>query len=175
MVRKIVGSKDPVLRKPSKPVVKIDRKIINLIKDLTDTLARQKDPEGVGLAAPQVGVNLRLFVMAKGKQIVPVINPEILELSKKQTTKKKKGHSILEGCLSLPNYYTPLKRAGSVKLKYITAQGEEKIEQFTGFSAQIVQHEVDHLNGIMFIDRLLEQKKPLYKMENGEWIDVELT
>lgn len=175
MVRKIVGSKDPVLRKPSNPVAKIDRKVINLIKDLTDTLAQQKDPEGVGLAAPQVGVNVRIFVMAKGKKIVPVINPEILEVSKAQTTKKKKGHSILEGCLSLPNYYTPLKRAGSVKMKYLTPQGEEMTEEFTGFTAQIVQHEVDHLNGIMFIDRLLEQKKPLYKMENGEWIDVELT
>jgi len=174
MIRKIVGSKDPVLRKPSKPVAKIDRKIVNLIKDLTDTLAQQKDPEGVGLAAPQVGVNLRLFVMAKGKEIVPVVNPEIIEVSKKQTTKKKKGHSILEGCLSLPNYYTPLKRPGSVKLRYTTADGEEKIEEFTGFAAQIVQHEVDHLNGILFIDRLLEQKKPLYKMEKGEWIEVEL-
>ena len=175
MIRKIVGSKDPVLRKLSRPVAKIDRKILNLIRDLTDTLAQQKDPEGVGLAAPQVGVNLRLFVMAKGKEIVPVINPEIIEISKKQTTKKKKGHSILEGCLSLPNYYTPLKRAGSVKLKYTTPQGEQKTEEFTGFAAQIVQHEVDHLNGIMFIDRLLEQKKPLYQMESGEWIEVELT
>jgi len=174
MVRKIVGSKDPVLRKPSRPVGKIDKKILNLIRDLTDTLAKQKDPEGVGLAAPQVGVNLRIFVMAKGKEIVPVINPEIIEVSKKQTTKKKKGHSILEGCLSLPNYYTPLKRADRVKLKYLTPQGETKVEEFTGFSAQIVQHEVDHLNGVMFVDRLLEQKKPLYKMEDGEWIEVEL-
>ena len=121
-----------------------------------------------------MGVNLRIFVMAKGKEIVPVINPEIIEVSKKQTTKKKKGHSILEGCLSLPNYYTPLKRADRVKLKYLTPQGETKVEEFTGFSAQIVQHEVDHLNGVMFVDRLLEQKKPLYKMEDGEWIEVEL-
>ncbi len=175
MVKKIVGSKDPVLRKPSKAVAKIDRKILRLIRDLTDTLARQKDPEGVGLAAPQLGVNLRIFVMVKGKEIVPVVNPEILAVSKKQIAKKKKGHSILEGCLSLPNYYTPLKRAEKVKLKYLTPDGKEKIEEFTGFSAQIVQHEVDHLNGIMFIDRLLEQKKTLYKMEKGEWVEVELT
>jgi peptide deformylase len=110
-----------------------------------------------------------------GGKIIPVVNPQILEVSKRKISQKQKGHSILEGCLSLPNYYTPLKRADSVKLKYTTPQGTEKTEVFTGFSAQIVQHEVDHLNGIMFIDRLLEQKKPLYKMENGEWIEVELT
>ena len=159
MIRKIVGSKDPVLRNISRPVAKIDRKILNLIRDLTDTLAQQKDPEGVGLAAPQVGVNLRLFVMAKGGSIVPVINPEIVMISKKQTTKKKKGHSILEGCLSLPNYYTPLKRAGSVKLKYTTPQGEEKTEEFTGFSAQIVQHEVNAVSRIWRLNAWLATKR----------------
>ena len=97
MVRKIVGSKDPVLRKPSKPVAKIDRKVINLIKDLTDTLARQKDPEGVGLAAPQVGVNVRIFVMAKGKEIVPVLAREL-----KKKEKRKKGK---QGKYNIGNHY----------------------------------------------------------------------
>ncbi|HJX59456.1 peptide deformylase [Candidatus Woesebacteria bacterium RBG_19FT_COMBO_47_8] len=174
MIRKIVGSKDPVLRRISKPVKKVDKKVTNLIKDLSDTLSAQKDPEGVGLAACQIGINLRVFVMAKGKEIVPVINPEIVEVSKKQGYASHKEHSILEGCLSLPNYYTPLKRATTVKIKYLTPEGKEKVEEFTGFTAQIVQHEIDHLNGIMFVDRLLEQKKTLYKMEGGEWVEVEL-
>jgi peptide deformylase len=139
MVRKIVKSKDPSLRTISKPVKKIDKKVLSLIRDLTDTLAVQKDPEGVGLSACQIGVNLRVFVMLnKDKKIISIVNPEIIEVSKAKTTPEtKKGNSILEGCLSLPNYYTPLKRAKTVTLKYQTPEGKEKIEEFTGFPAQM--------------------------------------
>lgn len=176
MVRKIVKSKNPSLRTVSKPVKKIDKKVLSLVKDLTDTLAVQKDPEGVGLSACQIGVNLRVFVMLnKDKKIIPVINPEIVEVSKAKTAPEtKKGDSILEGCLSLPNYYTPLKRARAITLKYLTPEGKEKTEEFTGFPAQIVQHELDHLNGVLFVDRLLQQKKPLYQLQGGEWVEVEL-
>jgi peptide deformylase len=174
MVRKILRSGNPLLRKVSKPVKKIDKKVLALIADLTDTLAIQKDPEGVGLAACQIGVNLRLFVMARNKKIVPVINPKILTVGKKSVQGKVKKGEILEGCLSLPNYYTPLARPGKIRVKYLTPQGKEVTEEFSGFQAQIVQHEIDHLDGKMFLDRLLEQKKPLYQLENGEWVEVEL-
>lgn len=179
MVQKILRSGDPRLRQKCKSVAKIDIKILGLIKDLKDTLVIQKDPEGVGLAAPQIGKNVRVFVINyKGFKRV-VINPEIISKTPKpqetKTPSKEKSTSeILEGCLSLPNYYCPLKRNQKVKIKYQNEKGEEKTETFTGFHTQIVLHEIDHLNGILFLDRLLEQKKPLYKLEKGEWEEVEI-
>jgi peptide deformylase len=80
----------------------------------------------------------------------------------------------MEGCLSLPDYYGPLQRSNKIKIKYLDLTGKQKEEEFTGLAAQIVQHEIDHLNGIMFVSKLLEQKAPLYKLEKNEWVEVEL-
>src|SRR4030043_2444538 len=138
MIQKILGSRDPKLRLPSKPVAVIDKKVLDLIQDLKDTLAVQKDPEGVGLAAPQLGKNLQIFVINfKNIQRV-VINPEILEIreNNKQACRsrdKKNGFKIMEGCLSLPNYYSPIKRASLIKLKYLDENGKEVIEEFKNF------------------------------------------
>lgn len=176
MVRKIVLSGDPILRKKSKPVVKIDKKIKELIRDLKDTLAVQKDPEGVGLAAPQIGKNMRIFA-AKYKDFERiVINPEIVKIQKNSAkeTKTKAKKEILEGCLSLPYYYGPLKRSSKVTIKYMDEKGECVTETFDGFYAQIIMHEIDHLEGILFIDHLFDEKKPLYKVEGDEWEEVEL-
>ena len=105
-----------------------------------------------------------------------VINPVILsiEKGKAKTSKKESKREILEGCLSLPYYYGPLKRAGLVKLEYLGEDGKKIVEEFKGFNAQIILHEIDHLNGILFIDHLLEEKKPLYKVDGDDWEEVEL-
>lgn len=176
MIQKILGSRDPRLRFPSKPVGAIDKKVLALIQDLKDTLAVQKDPEGVGLAAPQLGKNLQIFVINFKKVQRVVINPEILEIKETDKIKKSKrpGLKIMEGCLSLPNYYSPIKRASLVKIKYRDEKGKEITEEFKDFYAQIVLHEIDHLKGELFVDRLLEQKKKLYKLEKDEWEEVEL-
>lgn len=173
MIRRIVKSGDRVLRDVSRPVQKIDKKILSLIGDLTDTLKTQKEPEGVGLAACQVGVNLRIFVMLSKGKIVPVINPEMVSLSKEKISLKK-DNSIMEGCLSLPNYYTPLVRSKEITLKYLTPENKAVTATFAGFEAQIVQHEMDHLNGVMFLDRLLEQNQKLFKLIGNEWEEVEI-
>ena len=173
MVKKILPAKDPFLRQVAKPVTSIDKKIKGVIADLKDTLSVQNDPEGVGLAAPQIGKSLRMFYI-KHKGISSVfINPEILFFGPllKNTAKEK----IMEGCLSLPHFYGPLVRAGKIKLKYLNEEGQETIQEIAGFPAQIVQHEVDHLNGVLFVDRILEQKKKLYKLEGDEeWEEVDL-
>ena len=179
MIRKILRSGDPKLREISKPVFNIDAKTLELIRDLKETLAIQKDPEGVGLAAPQIGKNLRIFVANYKELKRVVINPEILEtkteeIKTKQSKKGGKKQEILEGCLSLPNYYGPLQRVNLIKIKYLNEAGKEMIEEFKGFDAQIILHEIDHLNGVLFLDRLLEQKKPLYKLEKDKWEEVEL-
>lgn len=178
MVQKIIQSGDPILRKLSKPVEKIDKKVLGLIQDLKDTLAVQKDPEGVGLAAPQIGKNLRVFAVDFKNLKRIVINPEIIAIDKiSHSTKASKGKKseILEGCLSLPHYYGPLKREDFIKIKYLDEKGKEIIEEFKDFDAQIMLHEIDHLNGFLFVDRLLEQKKKLYKLDtDDEWEEVEI-
>lgn len=177
MVRKIVQSGSPILRAKSKNVPSLDKKILGIIQDLKDTLNVQKEPEGVGLAAPQIGKNVRIF-MANYKDFRRiVINPEIVKISEK-TPKLKKSKSpkneILEGCLSLPYFYGPLRRAHEVTLKYLNEKGEQITEDFSGFNAQIILHEMDHLEGILFVDRLLKEKKPLYKVTGDDWEEVEL-
>lgn len=176
MVRKILQSGDPVLRQKSKPVKKVDKKILKLIQDLKDTLRTQKEPEGVGLAAPQIGKNLRVFVADYKNFQRVVINPEVVAISKKRLVNsktKKSKKEILEGCLSLPYYYGPLKRAPKITVKYLNEKGKVTVEDFAEFDAQIILHEIDHLEGILFIDHLLEEKKPLYKVEGDEWEEVE--
>jgi peptide deformylase len=176
MIQKILQSKDPILRRKSKPVTVVDKKILKLVQDLRDTLSIQKEPEGVGLAAPQIGKNLRVFIANyKGFDRV-VINPEILKIEKiaTKTNIKKSKKEILEGCLSLPYYYGPLKRAPKITIKYLNEKGEEVTETFEGFNAQIIMHEIDHLEGVLFVDHLLREKKPLYKVQGDEWEEVEL-
>src|SRR3989344_4709894 len=176
MIRKILQSGDPILRTKSKPVKTVDKKVLGVIKDLKDTLAIQKEPEGVGLAAPQIGKNLQIFwADFKGFRRL-VINPKILSIQKgkRQEAKDKSKKEILEGCLSLPYYYGPLKRAPKITVQYINEKAEKITETFEDFNAQIIMHEIDHLNGVLFVDHLLKEKKPLYKVEGDEWEEVEL-
>lgn len=176
MIQKVIQSKNPLLRKTAKAVAKVDKKVLGVIRDLKDTLSVQKEPEGVGLAAPQIGKSLRIFVADYKNFQRVVINPEIIKIENLKTKKEKKKpkKEILEGCLSLPFYYGPLKRADLVTLKYLNEKGDAVTETFEGFDAQIILHEVDHLNGILFVDHILEEKKPLYKVDGDEWEEVEL-
>jgi peptide deformylase len=176
MVRKIIPTTDQRLRIKSKPVKVFDKKITSLAKDLEDTLKIQKDPEGVGLSACQIGKNLRIFAMVDNGKIRIIANPKIISISKAPGKKKakKKAHSVMEGCLSVPNYYGPLTRSQKLTLSFQDINGKEKKEIFEGFSAQIIQHEVDHLNGVLFVDHLLAQNKPLYEFTKEGWEEVDL-
>ncbi len=174
MIQKIVPVTDPKLREKSKKVTAIDKKIRLLIRDLHETLKAQNDPEGVGLAASQIGKNVCIFVINYKGVVKTVINPEIVNIGKIPLSKGEKKRKTLEGCLSLPHYYGPLTRSPKITIKYINTDSKEVTETFEGIYAQIVQHEIDHLEGVLFIDRLIEQKKTLYEYKDGEWEDVEL-
>jgi peptide deformylase len=175
MVQKIIDVKNPKLRQVSKEVTQFDKKLMQLIRDMQDTLAAQDDPEGVGLAAPQIGKNMRLFLIEYNRQNKVVINPQILEIdTEKVVNKKKSSREVLEGCLSLPHYYGPINRAKRVLLSYQDETGEKHTEEFKGFMAHIVQHEIDHLNGVLFLDRIFEQDAPLYKYTKDKWEEVDL-
>jgi peptide deformylase len=171
MIHKIIPVTDPKLREISRQIQKIDKKTASIISDLKETLLAQKDPEGVGLAAPQIGRNVRIFAMKPAKKIKIIINPEILEISNKEDIAK----GVLEGCLSLPHYYGPLKRAKKITIKYLDEKGVSQTETFKGFPAHIVQHEIDHLEGKLFIDKVIKEGGKLYKINPDEtWEEVEL-
>ncbi len=171
----IVVAPEPVLRQVAKPIKKIDKRILGIIAEMEKALIEAKNPEGVGLAAPQIGYSLRIFLVRPTKKTHPklYINPEITEYSEeKQAPELNDG--VYEGCLSVPNHYSPIERSLTVTIKYQDNNLKNHTETLTGFSAHIVQHELDHLNGILFIDRCLEQGLPLFRVEGKKWEEVEL-
>lgn len=177
---KIVTVPNPILTNKTKAVKKIDQKIKKLIKEMEETLVAQKDPEGVGLAAPQVNIPLSLFIIKpdKKKPIKVFINPKIIKtesLSAQKTKKEKtKKRYKLEGCLSIPRIWGSVKRAKKIFLQYQNEKGEVKKEWFSGFEALIVQHEMDHLQGVLFTKRALEQKIPLYQEKDDKLVKLSL-
>lgn len=174
MIRKILTADNPVLRKQSKPVTKFDESLKTLVDDMFETLDAQTDPEGVGLAAVQIGVLKQVFILYEDdeKQIKRVfINPKVLEKQKGSYDKKNEP---LEGCLSIPHYYGPLIRSRDILIEFQDTSGRKTTQKFTGFAAQIILHEMDHLKGRLFIDRLFEKNQPLYEHKKGKWYEVDL-
>src|SRR3989338_4516946 len=147
------GPQNKILRTESKPVIKIDKTLKKLIKDMEDTMFSLN---GVGIAAPQVGVNVRLAlarlnVDTKNELIVVLINPVIFNESSKMV-------DMEEGCLSLPGKWGPTPRHESLTVIFETIKGDKQTLLLEGFNARIIQHEVDHLNAHLFIDRAHEVK-----------------
>ena len=133
---------DDVLRKRCKEVTSITPSVITLLNDMADTMY---EANGVGLAAPQVGILKRIVVIDVGDGIVELINPVILEMKGEQTDE--------EGCLSLPERSAPVTRAMYTKVKAVNRDGYEFIIEGEGLMARALQHEIDHLDGILYIDR----------------------
>jgi len=152
-VRKVVKYGTPSLRKPSKEVHKVSQKIKILVEDLLDTMYAQN---GVGLAAPQVGENLRVFVIDVSTGDQPLnpmvfINPKII---------KKSGAVIShEGCLSFPEAFTDVKRYANVMVKALDRNGRSFVLEAKDGTllARCIQHEFDHLNGVLFIDHVINR------------------
>lgn len=137
------GQNNPILRGKTQSIGKIDESVLKLAKDMIETM---KQVNGIGLAANQVGKNIKMFVLPKGlseKQIF--INPEIIKISKKTET-------IKEGCLSLPGLELPIARAVSIKIKAIDENGKKFKLKAKEIPARVIQHEIDHLNGILITD-----------------------
>lgn len=169
------------LTQPTQSVVKIDDKIKKIVYAMEKILIVQDDPPGVGLAANQVGLNLSIFIIKptqKSKTKV-FINPKIIKTiltnstNLTSSTKKKRKRVKLEGCLSIPRIWGPVKRAERIFVNYQDLTGRKYLKWFTGFEAIILQHEVDHLNGIVFTQRAVEQKGQLYREENDELVKIE--
>ncbi len=175
---KIVHIPNPVLTTPAQPVTVFDNKLKKLLKDMEEALEACVDPQGVGLAAPQVGISQRIFLMkpTQDAECKAYINPKILKIEQLPETpvekKKRKQSPPLEGCLSIPRIWAPVSRKNKITLQYQTADGSTVTEIFVGFESIIVQHEVDHLEGILFTRRAVEQDSQMYEEKNGELVEV---
>ncbi|CAM3417480.1 peptide deformylase [Marinicrinis lubricantis] len=159
-VKEILPFGDPILRKRAKPVEKVDERTKKILDDLGETLYASEGR--AGLAAPQVGILRRLIVMDCGEGLIELINPEILEMSGEQIGP--------EACLSFPGYYGQIQRADRIKISTWNRQGETVILEGEGYLARCMQHEIDHLNGVLFVDHVKE--KWLLHEETKQRIDV---
>jgi len=148
---------DPILRQKAKRVRTFDKSIHRLIENMRETMHAAS---GVGLAAPQVGVPLRVIVIGIPEQEdIALINPEIV---------RRKGERLVnEGCLSIPGYIGEVKRSESVTAKGLNSEGKAVRIKANELLAQALEHEIDHLNGVLYIDRLESQDK-LRKIEPSE-------
>jgi peptide deformylase len=152
--RTILTLPDPRLRLVSKPVGKVDAAIRKLVEDMFETMY---GAPGIGLAAVQVGVPKRVVTMDLAKKDEPknpkvYINPEILWASEERSTYE-------EGCLSIPEYYEEVERPAQVKVRYTDLDGNAQEVEANGLLATCLQHEVDHLNGVLFIDHISKLKR----------------
>lgn len=173
----VVRAPDPALRVKTKPVKKITPGLIQTLNNMIKLTKTFKDPEGVGLAATQIGLTESFFVarlhdtkqtppsnptqrknrwIGYGKDFLAIINPKILSYSKRTKT-------YFEGCLSIPTIWGQVKRHISIKVSYQDTTGNNIAKTLKGIPAWIFQHEVDHLNGVLFTERVLQQKGKFYK------------
>lgn len=160
-VREIRLFGDPVLKTASDPIVVIDEKAKSLIADLLDTTQL---PGRAGVAAPQIGVNLRAFSYNVNGQLGYVINPEIVELSGERTL-------VDEGCLSVPDLWHKTPRYEFARAVGIDLDGNAVELSGSGLMAQAIQHECDHLDGLVYLDRLEddERKQAMKNLRASEW------
>ncbi|UQZ83154.1 Peptide deformylase [Paenibacillus konkukensis] len=142
-VKTIVPFGESILRKKAKPVTEFNAKLEKLLDDMTDTLY---DAGGSGLAAPQIGILKRVVVMDCGEGLIELINPEIIDMGGEQTGP--------EACLSYPNYSGIVKRAQRVSIRAKDRRGNPFELEGKGYLARCIQHEIDHLNGVLFVDHV---------------------
>ena len=158
-IRNVIESGDEILRKKSRPVEVVDDKIRQLLDDMVETMHKYN---GVGLAAPQVGILKRIIVIDLYDETGPIklVNPVIL--------KQKGEQEVEEGCLSFPNQFAKMVRPTEIVVKALNEEGKEIKIKGTGLLAQALAHEIDHLDGILFVDKMIPGTLELIKPEENE-------
>ena len=151
---------DPVLRKKAEPITNFDTELDSFATDMVETMLVE---DGIGLAAPQVGVSKRLIVIGMpvdddpdNRKIFVMINPEILEYGEEEVTAE-------EGCLSLPDIQEEVTRPNFLKVRFQDLKGETHEFEAEGYFTRVIQHEMDHLDGVLFIDHLSPLKKTMLR------------
>jgi peptide deformylase len=155
-IKPLIILPDPVLRQVSKPIERVDADLQRLSDDMLETMY---DAPGIGLAAIQIGVARRMLVIdlskeGEEKQPLVFINPEIVSSSDERSVYE-------EGCLSIPDYYAEVERPAKVTVNYLDRDGKEQSVEADGLLATCLQHEIDHLNGVLFIDHISRLKREM--------------
>ncbi|MBB3398773.1 MULTISPECIES: peptide deformylase [unclassified Rhizobium] len=155
-IKPLIILPDPLLRQVSKLIERVDADFQRLADDMLETMY---DAPGIGLAAIQIGVPRRMLVIdvsreGEEKQPLVFVNPEILASSDERSVYE-------EGCLSIPDYYAEVERPAAVTVKYLDRDGKEQTVQADGLLATCLQHEIDHLNGVLFIDHISRLKRDM--------------
>jgi peptide deformylase len=155
-IKPLIILPDPLLRQVSKPIERVDSDLQRLADDMLETMY---DAPGIGLAAIQIGVARRMLVIdvareGEEKQPLVFINPEIVSSSDERSVYE-------EGCLSIPDYYAEVERPATVGVKYLDRDGKEQTMEADSLLATCLQHEIDHLNGVLFIDHISRLKREM--------------
>lgn len=164
-IQKIVQYPDPVLRKTTEKITAFDENLARLVEDMAETMY---DAPGVGLAAPQIGQSIKLIVVdttvnKEGeRQVMPLVNPEIIAHEGTQLDE--------EGCLSIPELTATVERFKKITVSFQDLQGQPQQLTTENRFAVVLQHEIDHLNGILFLDHLSPLKRALYKKKVKKWL-----
>lgn len=185
MSEKIVTVPHPVLRQTAAPIETLTPETLKWLHALSSTLRDTVDPPGVGLAAPQINQPWRAFTTQLDHDqntrtpIRLFVNPVIVDASDKQVLGTNPREPDLEGCLSIPLLYGPVLRAEWVTVEWQTLDWQDELaehhtETFFDFAARVIQHEMDHLNGVLFTDHVREQSQPLYKSIKDSLVEVSI-
>ncbi|HEV7246365.1 MAG TPA: peptide deformylase [Shinella sp.] len=155
-IKPLIILPDPILRQVSKPIETVDSEVKKLADDMLETMY---DAPGIGLAAIQIGVARRMLVLdvskdGEDKQPLVFINPEVVSASDARSVYE-------EGCLSIPDYYAEVERPAAITVKYLDRDGKQQIVEADGLLATCLQHEIDHLNGVLFIDHISKLKREI--------------
>ena len=164
-VQKIITYPHPLLKKSARSVDRIDEEILGLITDLIDTM--RAGPGSVGVAAPQIGVSLRVCVIdVSANRLGKENNHSLLVLLNPEITAREGAAVMREGCMSVPDYTGEVERATLVTVSYLNQLGEQQTVVASGFEAVAIQHELDHLDGILFLDRIVSLKTGLFRRKS---------
>lgn len=161
MIRPFIALPDEKIRQKSDEVIAFDKSLAALVKDLTDTAVAQTDPIALGLAAPQIGVRKRVFVARIKSRFKAFVNAKLTKSSKKQG-------AHLEGCFSVGGIYGHVTRPLEVTVVAQDASGKRIARNYKGLPARILQHEIDHLEGILFVDHTYQQNGKLFRIEKDK-------
>lgn len=167
---KLVHTPSDVLTIPAKPVTVFNSSLKKTLQEMIVTLIEHKNPEGVGLAAPQVGISSQIFVMRPSKKaaVSAFINPEIVSIEPLDSTDISSDKNHFEGCLSIPYLWGPVHRSPTLVLAWQDEHAKHHRQEFSGFESTIIQHEMDHLSGILFTQRIVSQGGTLYREVGDE-------
>lgn len=171
-IKAIITVPNPILKKKSNSIKIFDETTKQVIQDLKDTLNNAREPEGAGLAAPQIGHNKRICVVRKftsnktEKTTKESVCKEYILINPIITHTSTDTHIAWEGCLSVPNIYGKVARYKDIKLHYQNENGEELTIKASGFFARTIQHELDHLDGLIFTDKTIGQTMTEKELDN---------